>query len=266
MDRTYWQKQTPEKPLFDEIIWGKPQRKNLAGNLLIIGGNSHAIAAPSEAYKIAINQGIGECKVAMPDATRKLLGPKPPPNIDLFASNPSGSFSTKAIDELKNDITWATATLAAGDIGKSSETAILFDKLMALPGLQAYTADAADDFAASPLPILRRKDTLLVLEMPQLQKFALNAKLSHPFTHDMDLLQLVDRLHEFTNLFKCHILMHHKNHIIAASGGQVVSTKFETVPSNWKVMFAAAATVWWLQNPSQAIKSIATAVTQLELS
>ena len=35
----YWQKQTPEKPLFPDIEWAKPEQKSQAGRLGIIGGN-----------------------------------------------------------------------------------------------------------------------------------------------------------------------------------------------------------------------------------
>jgi len=265
MDRTYWQKQTLKSPLFDGIIWGKPQRKDLLGKLLVVGGNSHAIGVPSSAFNIALEQGVGECKVAMPDKTRKLLGPKPPPNIELVASNPSGSFSSKAAIELKNQILSVNATIFAGDFGQNSETAILLEKLLGLPGLQTYSDDSLDYFITKPLPILRRKDTLLVLDTTQLQKIALHAKLSHTFTHDMELLQFIDRLHEFTNMFCCNILISHKDQMLVASSGQVISTKVEAKANNWQITYATAATVWWLQNPSQPLQAISTAITQASI-
>jgi hypothetical protein len=112
---------------------------------------------------------------------------------------------------------------------------------------------------------LRRKDTLLVLDTTQLQKIALHAKLSHPFTHDMELLQFVDRLHEFTNMFSCNILISHKDQMLVAGTGQVISTKVEAKASNWQVTYATAATVWWLQNPSQPLQAISTAITQASI-
>jgi hypothetical protein len=266
MDRTFWLKQTLDKPLFDDIIWNKPQRKSLAGNLLIVGGNAHAIIAPGEAYKMALNQGIGDCRVVMPDATRKLLGPKLPPNIELLSSNPSGSFSAKAIDELKTNANWANGVLFIGNLGHSAETAIMMDETLKLPTINTYCGDGADYFAKAPLPILRRKNTLLAIDISQLQKYGINAKLSQPFKHDMELLQIVDRLHEFTNLFDCHILTINQSQIIVASGGQVVSTKVNTMPQNWPTMLATAATVWWLQNTAKPLRAITTAITQLELS
>ena len=53
MDRTYWHKQTVEKPLFPDILWSRPQNKRQAGKLLIVGGHAESFAAVGEAYAAA---------------------------------------------------------------------------------------------------------------------------------------------------------------------------------------------------------------------
>jgi NAD(P)H-hydrate repair Nnr-like enzyme with NAD(P)H-hydrate dehydratase domain len=60
---TLWQKQASSKPLFDDLLWSRPEQKALAGKLLIIGGNSHAIAAPGEAFMLASKAGAGDIRV-----------------------------------------------------------------------------------------------------------------------------------------------------------------------------------------------------------
>jgi hypothetical protein len=266
MDRTYWLKQTLRQPLFDEIIWGKPQQKSQSGKLLVIGGNSHAITAPGKACEIAIKQMAGECQVVLPDKTRKLLGPKLPVNVELVESTPSGSFSSKAKNKLEALMAANNATLFIGDLGRSSETAILFESFIKLPGIQTYSGDAMDYWLDAPLAALRKPDALLCLTIAQLQKIAASGKVSQAFTSDMDLLQLAVKLHEFTNIFNCHILTEHQNYIVAASRGQVVTTKFAQTPADWQISCPTAATVWWMQNPNKSLQAIATAVTQLELS
>ena len=50
MDNDYWQKQTPGKVLFDDVLWSKPERRDQAGRLAIVGGNSQgfwAVVAPT---------------------------------------------------------------------------------------------------------------------------------------------------------------------------------------------------------------------------
>jgi hypothetical protein len=259
----YWRKQDIKQPLFEDLIWSKPQHKSRAGKLLIVGGNSHSIAAPGEAFEVATKQGVGECKVIMPSATRKLLGPKPPPNIEFVASTPSGSMSINAENDLISYISWTDATLFAGDFSHSSETAILLEKLIKVPGLQIYVRDAADYFLQTPLPLLQREDTLLVLSMAELQKYAASAKFSHAFTFDMELLQLVEILHEFTLIYPCQIVTEHKGQIIVAYKGQIISTKLAAEPKSWRLKTATSTAVWWLQNPNKPLEAIATAITQL---
>ena len=48
MAREYWQRQTSEKPLFADVLWSRPENRNLAGKLLIAGGNLYGFAAPAE--------------------------------------------------------------------------------------------------------------------------------------------------------------------------------------------------------------------------
>jgi hypothetical protein len=259
----YWRKQDIKQPLFEDLIWSKPQHKSRAGKLLIVGGNSHSIAAPGEAFEIATKQGVGECKVIMPSATRKLLGSKPPPNIEFVASTPSGSMSAGAENDLKSYINWADATLFAGDFSHASETAILLEKLLKVSGLQIYVRDAADYFLQTPLPLLQREDTLLVLSIAELQKYTQKVKFTSAFTFNMELLQLVEALHDFTLVYPCQIITEHKGQIAAAYNGQVISTKLAAEPKTWRLKTAAAAAVWWLQNPTRPLEAIATAINQV---
>lgn len=260
MDYSYWQKQTPDKPLFEDIIWNKPQNKKLAGKLLIIGGNNHGISAPGEAYKIASSQGAGECKVVLPDSTRKLL-PNKLEGIEFTPSNPSGSFGKDSYNELKSFISWADASVFIGDFGNNSETAILLEKLATLPGLQTYANDAADYFVNNPLAILQREKTLLMLTMPQLQKYVIGAKVSQAFIHNLELLRMVEKLHEFTNIFKAYVVTQHKDQIFCASSGKVVTTKLAKEPEDWATKLATSASVWWMQSQSKPLQAIATATT-----
>jgi len=262
MSYEYWQKQSIDSPLFENLIWSKPQQKSRAGKLLIIGGNLHSISLPGEAYEIAQKQLVGDCKVVMPDATKKLLGSKPPLSIEFSSSTPSGSFSSKAYDDLVSFISWSNATLFAGDFSHSSETAILFEKLVSVPGMQIYTLDSVDNFIINPMSILNREDTLLVLNMAELQKYALNAGFQKAFISNMEILQLVEHLNEFTKTYSCHIVVEHNSQILVASGGQVISTKLTKEPNEWQIKIATTAAVWWLQNPTKPLQAIATAITQ----
>lgn len=261
----YWQKQTLQEPLFKDLIWSRPQQKSKSGKLLIVGGNLHGISAPGEAYEIATKQGVGDCKVVIPDATRRLLGPKLPLSIEFASSSPSGSFSAQAYDDFKSYIAWANATLFAGDFSHSSETAILLEKLSAMPGLQIYTNDATDYFINTPLTLLNRPDTLIILDIAELQKYSAQAKFAKAFTSDMELLQLIEALHEFTKTYPCHIVVEHRMQAVVGGDGQIISTKLISNSKAWQLKLATVAAVWWLQNPSKPLQATTTAITQIGL-
>ena len=41
----YWHKQTAENPLYEDVLWARPENKHGAGKLLVVGGNLHGFAA-----------------------------------------------------------------------------------------------------------------------------------------------------------------------------------------------------------------------------
>jgi NAD(P)H-hydrate repair Nnr-like enzyme with NAD(P)H-hydrate dehydratase domain len=259
----YWQKQDLKNPLYEDLVWSKPEQKNLAGNLLIIGGNAHAVSAPGEAFSIAMAQGIGTTKVVVPVATKRLFGSHAPVALEFADSNPSGSFSTRALPQLQSYVQWSDAVLFAGDIGRNSETAILLEKLLEMPNKYIFTRDAADYFMDHPTPLLHRDQTLLVLSFAQLQKYAQHTDFKKAFTYDMSLMAIVETVQEFSSVCKSYFVTEHKGTLIIAVDGKVITTLLPTEPEKWRLKVASAASVWWLQNPTQPLKALATAITQL---
>lgn len=261
---TPWLKQQSTKPLFEDLLWSKPEQKSLAGKLLVIGGNSHAIAAPGEAFALAATYGAGTVKVALPNATRKLIGGKLPLDIELVPSTPSGSFSKDAQAPLQGFVAWGDATLFAGDIGRNSETAIVLEQLASkMPGLQIYTRDAADYFTNTPLTLFNREHTLLVISIAQLQKLALHSDFKTAITYTMGLPQLCSALGELTSTHKAYIATQQGNKLVLAVDGKVLVTELPTEPDTWRLKTATAASVWWLQNPTKPLEAIATGITQI---
>ena len=63
MDYSYWKKQAPGTPLFPDIEWSKPEQRNFAGRLGIVGGNTLGFAGVAEAYSIARDAGLGQARV-----------------------------------------------------------------------------------------------------------------------------------------------------------------------------------------------------------
>ena len=261
MERDYWLRQEPGKPLFPDMEWSRPENRQQAGKLLVVGGNAHGFAAPAEAYAAAVKADIGTARVLLPDAVQKIVGGVLE-NGEFAPSTPaSGSFSQKALNEFLASGAWADAVLLAGDLGRNSETAILLEKFLGkYPHAVTLTKDAVDYAASAPHTILERGQTLLVLSLSQLQRLGTAARTTTPIAFSMDLLRLVEWLHDFTAAHRPYIIVKHLDTMFVAADGQVSTTRLTTDLDIWRVATAAAASVWWLQNPAKPFEALTTAV------
>lgn len=261
MDHTYWHKQTPGKPLFPNLIWSRPETKSAAGKLLIVGGNLHGFAAPAEAYNQAATAGIGMVRVVLPDSIQKMVGSFLD-NAYFVASTPSGSLAKAALAELLEHAAWADGVLLAGDLGRNSETAVLLESFITkYPGPIVFTKDAVDNFYSHPLELFERSSVTLVVSLSQLQQLASKAKYPHALRFQMDLLQLVEWLHEFSKVYTCHIVVKHQEYTVVASDGQVSTTRNDQ--EIWRLATSARAAVWLIQQPRSVYEAITTSLTTI---
>ncbi len=255
MDQPYWHKQTAS-PLFPELEWSRPETKALAGKLLIIGGTAQGFAAPAEAYGQAAKAGAGTLRVLLPASLQKTVG-KLFPAAEFAAATPSGSFGATAFAEFCDNSEWADAVLFPGDMGRNSETTALLENFLdRYKGQTTLSGDAAELFCVQPHAILQRAETLLVLDMSQLQRFGTNAKFARAFTSTMGNAPLAEALHEFTKRFAPYFIIKYENQLFVAAGGQVSSTT--TISSIIEV--AASGSLWWLQNATKPFEALTTSV------
>lgn len=259
----YWLKQGSE-PLFPDLQWSRPENRQHAGKLLVVGGHAHGFSAPAEAYAVAEANGIGTVRVILPDHIRPQLQKFHGISLqtEFAPSTPSGSFASKALAELLDAAAWADGILLAGDLGRNSETAIVLEKFVTKTKLPlVITKDAVDYFTSSPESVRQRGNTCLVLSVAQLQKLAISLKLIQPITFGMDFMKLVEALHDFSKSFNLHILVKHQDTLFAAVNGKVSSTKTSLeVEDTWRVATAAKASVWWIQNQSKPFEALTTAL------
>lgn len=257
----YWHRQAADKPLFPDLAWSRPENRAHAGKLLIVGGNQHGFASPAEAFGAAEAAGIGVARVLLPDALQRMVA-KLFPAAEYAASTPSGGFGQKALIELLDGAAWADGVLLAGDFGRNSETAILFEKFVAkYSGLLSATNDAADYFISTPETILQRPNTLLVLDFAQTQKLLINSHFPRALTSTMDLIHVVDILHEYSSSHPIHLIMEHEGVITAAVGGQVSTTHAAKAPN--QTQLASHAAVWWLQNANKPLEALTVAIQEV---
>lgn len=261
MSSNYWQQQG-KTPLFEDVVWSKPESKRTAGKLLIIGGNAHGFAAPADAYQQAAKAGAGAIRVALPDSLQKTVGTFLE-NAFFLPSTPSGSFRKAALAELLELANWADGVLLAGDLGRNSETAVLLESFLQKISIPAVlTTDAADYFYSQPRHILDRPNFALAVSLGQLQQLARKSDYPKPVRFQMDMLQLVEWLHEFTLQHTSLVITQHLEYIFVAYNGKVSTTR--QTAEIWRLVTASAAAVWLIQQPNDAFKAVTTAVFELK--
>lgn len=260
MDYSFWHRQAASTPLYPDIEWSKPEQRGLAGKLGIIGGNKLGFAGVAEAFTIAEKTGVGEVKVLLPDVLKKTIPPAMT-NVVFGPTNPSGSLSNEAARDMGVVGTWAHTVLLIGDAGRSSETAIAYEEFIRDSTKQlVITRDAVDLVKNSAQVLLDRPDTVLILAFAQLQKLFQSVYYPKVLTFSMQLLNLVDALHKFTITYPTTIVVLHKEHIIIASKGEVVTTPWDNPMAIWRGTVAAKAAAYWTWNPNKPLEAIATAI------
>lgn len=253
----YWNRQS-NKPLFEQLEWDRPERKDQAGRLLILGGSTHSLSAPAQAFMLSQESGIGTAKVVLPHKTKKLL--KDVPLETLFLpSTPSGEFAHEGKQELLEYAQWADTVLLCGDVGRNSQTTILMsDLLRSYTGQVLITRDSLDGLSIDAQLLFNRENTTIVATIAQLQKLFKTAGIDSAITFTMDLTKLVETLHDLTLKYSATIVVLHNQQIVAAHKGQVSTThaNTQTEPQSWRLPYsvhAACFQTWYPKEPFKAL-------------
>lgn len=257
-----WLHKQGDQPLFKDLLWDKPETKQQAGKLLIIGGNAHSFAAPATAYVTAEQAGIGTAKVLLPQALQKVVG-RVIENGEYAPSNKSGGFAKNALAEWLSLASWSDGVLLAGDFGRNSETAIVLEQFINRANQHiTLTQDALDYFTPNPEGLLK-SNTTCVTSFAQLQKIATNSRFTTALTYNMTVNQMTEALHLFTSVHPISIVMLHNGVFYVAKDGDVSTTKDTKDEPIWRIKTAAMLSVWELQHPSKAFAALTTGVFEL---
>ncbi len=256
----YWVKQEKAAPLFADILWSRPESKQAAGKLLIVGGNAHGFIDVGLSYQAAVKAGAGTVRVLLPDALRKTVGATLE-NCEFAPSTPSGSFAKLALAELVDNAAWADCVLLAGEFGRNSETAIMLEAFaQKYTGPLVITRDALDYFLDHSAMLLDRGSTCIVGALGQIQKLAGDSHFDKAITTQLDLINLVDVLYNFANLHTAHIITHQLGVTIVAAESWISSTKTGNGDDVWRVPTAACAAVFWMQNLKKPFEALTTSL------
>lgn len=263
MNELIWLKQTKDKPLFENLLWSRPEQTTRAGRLLIVGGHSQAFSVPAFAYNSALKAGAGSLTVLLPNSlSTELKGQFS--DTFFLPTNTSGGFNRQALAELIDYAKLANLTMLAGDFGHNSETYILLEAFLdKYNGPLSLTDDAIDAFITSPKVLVNRQKTLIVADILRLQKLLKSLSTTKAITTSMNLMQLVESMHELNVNLGLNFITYHQNNLLVAAKGQVSSTLSGPQPDNWFINICSAASVWWMQNIDLPFEAMTTAIYDL---
>jgi hypothetical protein len=255
MADTFWYKQG-EKPLFEEILWSRPERRDQAGKLLIIGGSKQGFALAASAYQAALTAGVGRARLILPSSLHNLPVFQSIPDV-VFAKNTStGALGNDSWEEIAAGLSWADWTLITGDTGHNPETAQLIQRITESKVPLTIASTATEVIMTDTASLAQRQQTLLILEFNVLQKFFIRTGGSQALTSDMGLVKLVEILHGFTGSKGVSIVTKLENHILVASGGKISSTKSNLRPDE----LSAKMSVFALQNKNKLFEALTTTI------
>lgn len=250
-----WMRQQPGQPLFPDLIWSRPQNKNGAGKLLIIGGQAGNFMNVSSAYSFAKEAGAGTIRLLLPDSLRKIAS-----NIEgaEFAStNSSGSFAKTALANFFDLSEWADRVLLAGDLGKNTETTIILDGFLLRGMKPVLISQPALESIGVDMNQLVNMPITLVIERKVFQKIAIATGSHTAVTSSTTYAQRAEIIQNISARTKASYLIIDEEHTWSAADGRTVST--QTKPLNINAL-SAFASVWLMQNSSKPLEALTTAV------
>lgn len=255
----YWLKQSLGVPLFPDIEWEKPERKDLSGKILVVGGSLGSFYGASETYENVLRFGVGDAKVILPESLKKVTSNLT--DVYYAETNSTGGFSNKSIKTILDHAQWSDAVLLSGEYGRNSETAVLLASLArSYSGLITITKDAVDILNSEMSYLANREHTLLVCSFSQLQKLGREIKDVRAFKFSDELSRTVEHLHELTGKHKFSIITKHGDYLIAARGGQVITTQRKDLNELWCLKIAASACTHYIQHRDKAMPALATSL------
>ena len=249
----YWRTQDPKKPLFENLLWSKPEQKSLAGRVGLVGGSKGVFVAVAKAHQTITELGP-ETSLVLPADLKPLL--KTIPNVVFSTTNPSGGLANQALNDLLTLQSSTDSLLLIGDAGKNSETSLLYDQTKPV----VVARDAIELISGAFHHVVNQPNFTLIMSFTQAQKLFRSVYYPVMLLHSMTTLRLIEALHKFTITYRPTLVLFHQNQVFIARDGQVISSQFERASEIWQGTTQAKIVCWQTWNPQKPLEATACAV------
>jgi hypothetical protein len=244
-----WLKQTVETPLYDNLLWSRPENKLHAGRVLVIGGNLHGFSKTVNSYEKLLAAGIGKVTVLLPKAVQKILG-HISEDVIYCPSTDSGSFSSESLAEMLDFSNTSDGIYFCGELSNNSQTLVTIEKLVHdLKKPVITTGDSIDLILHFDNSLIDRDNMIFVGELDKIQKLLTKLRSAQPTTSNIALSNLVELLGNFTKDKQLSITTIHQGYVVVAQSGRVGTTKIEQTKNQSINELVHHAVCWIIQNP-----------------
>ncbi|MDO4870756.1 MAG: hypothetical protein Q3996_01540 [Candidatus Saccharibacteria bacterium] len=255
----YWRKQDPKQPIFESILWSKPDQINQTGQIGLVGGTKSTFLAVSQAWQAITNLKVQTSSV-LPAELKPIL--KNLPNTVFADTNPSGGLSQKALPELLSLQNTTDGLLLVGDAGKNSETSLLYENFIRQVSNDKpiiITRDAIELVSNAATHIVNQDNIVLIMSFSQTQKLFRSVFYPTMLLFSMPIVKIIEALHKFTITYRLTIVLFHQNQLFIAHEGQVISTEFTKMTDIWQGILQAKIACWCVWNPQKLLEAAACA-------
>lgn len=244
------------EPLYPKVLWNRPVARRGAGRLLVPGGHSGELHAPIALHDLALAAGAGQCVVALPDSLARMLGGAP--ESVFVPSNPSGSIGREALGRLLHLAEDADALLLGAALSGHSETTTLIERLMLdSPAPVVAFDEAMRTLLLNPKLLCEREDSLLILTMPDVFKLAGALAVPISIRPGGGLINKLEIVRDLARKIKPQMAVIGSETIIAAEN-QLIVTPAKVRLAASPLLYYAALSAFWVQNPSRRVEGLAT--------
>jgi hypothetical protein len=251
-----WLKQTISLPLYENLLWSRPENKQYAGKVVVIGGNLHSFAKTVNSYQLLLKAGLGQVTVLLPKPIQKIIG-NISTDLVFCPSTDSGSFGSESLDSLMDYSSLSNGVFLSGELSSNSETLIVFEKLISLVSKPVIvTDDSIDLLLHFDLSQVNRPNMIYVGGLDKIQKLAIKLKSSNPITSSLALSNLVEIVQKLSLDNKLSLVTIYQGYVVIANAGKVSTTKIEDENNEDIFKLVHYCVAWVIQNSGSVFEAL----------
>ncbi len=250
----YWLKQQEDKPLFEDVLWMKPENPHQRPKVLIIGGSPHGLATTIKLYDAIKSKAAYQTKVAMPRSVEKIIGTTLDDAV-FVDSTPSGEISVDAKTELLAMLGWAQAVVISDDLGNNSQTELMLPGLVQAAEAPVFVLGHSIELIQKSADDLAGKDNLIILgNVSEAARFT--AHTSVALQNSDGLVQFIDKLERQSKSRKYSVVTLHQDRVVVSNSR--ASTSKISNQTDWGVRFVAQSIQFAKNFDSQQFEALTT--------